>query len=436
VWNGMVDRSPALIVRPANSEDVALTIALAREEHVPLSVRGGGHSAAGFGTCDGGVVLDLSTMRTVRVDAPARVARVGGGSLWADVDAATQERGLAVTGGLVTHTGVGGLTLGGGMGHLMRRFGLTCDNLTGAELITADGDVVLVDETEHPDLLWALRGGGGNFGVATTFEFRLHEVGPTILSGAVIFPMTDAAAVLAFYRDWTETVTDAMTTVVALRAAPPAPFIPAEIHGEPILAVVVCWSGDRQEGERALEPLRRFNRPLVDRIAPRPYLEHQSMFDASAPHGRQNYKRNVNLAGLSDGAIEVLVEAAMRRTSPLSMTLIFQLGGAVGRLREEATAYSDRRAAFNVDINAQWTDQDDPRAEEHIQWVRDVHTALGPLSTGGAYVNFLMGDEGRRQLRSTYGDAKYQRLVELKRRYDPDNVFRLNQNIQPDNAAV
>lgn len=431
VWNGMIDRHPAVIVRCKSAADVAAATALAREHDLPLAVRGGGHSAAGFGVCERGVVVDLSGMRRVEVDAGSRTATVGGGATWADVDGATQAVGLAVTGGLVTHTGVGGLTLGGGLGHLMRRCGLTCDNLIRAEVVTASGATLVAGDHEHRELLWGLRGGGGNFGVVTRFEFELHQVGPTVLAGPLLYPLARGDDVLRFYRDWAETLPNAMTTVVALRTAPPAPFVPPDLRGEPMVALVVCWCGPLAEGERTLEPLRRSTRPLVDLVAPKPYLEHQSMFDASAPHGRQNYKRNLNLGGLPDEVIDILIERTRRRTSPHSLTLIFQLAGAVAGVDENDSAYSDRAAACNVDINAQWCQPHDPTADEHQRWVREFHSALEPFATGGAYVNFLMGDEGQDQVRSIYGAAKYERLVALKRHYDPENVFRLNQNIRP-----
>ena len=431
VWNGLIDRHPAVIVRCASSTDVAAAIAFAREHELPLAVRGGGHSAAGFGVCDGGVVVDLSAMRAVDVDPVGKIATVGGGATWADVDASTQAHNLAVTGGLVTHTGVGGLTLGGGLGNLMRRCGLTCDNVVGMDLVTADGRTVSVGENDHPELLWGLKGGGGNFGVVTRFTYRLHMIGPTVVAGAILYPLAAGRDVLRFYRDWAVTLPDEMTTVVALRSAPASPHIPAQWHGVPVVAVAVCWSGDVGAGDRVLEPLRRFRRPLADGIRPKPYVEHQAMFDASAPHGRRNYKRNTNVIGLTDDLIDVLLEYTERKLSPLSMTLIFQLGGAVSRMAEDSTAYSDRAAAYNIDINAQWLHGDDPLASQYIQWVRDFNTALGAFSSGGAYVNFLMGDEGEHRTRSTYGRAHHDRLVALKRVYDPDNVFRLNHNIDP-----
>jgi FAD/FMN-containing dehydrogenase len=430
VWNGIIDRYPALVVRCGDAAAVAAAIRFARDHGLPLAVRGGGHSAPGFGVCDGGVVADLSPMRSVVVDPSARQAWVGGGALWADVDGQTQTHGLAVTGGLVTHTGVGGLALGGGIGHLMRRCGLTCDNLTAADLVTADGELIHVGERAHEDLLWGLRGGGGNFGVVTRFRFRLHPVGPTVLAGAVLYPLDKGVEILRRYREWVADVPDDLTTVVALRSAPQAPFVPPEFHGEPVVAVAVCWSGPLDEGEKVVSLLRSFPGQIADAITYKPYLEHQHAFDASAPHGRHHYKKNANLPALSDQAIDTLIECAQARTSAWSVTLIFQLGGAVGRVAEDGTAYSDRAAAFNVDIDAQW-DRDDARSEDHIAWVRNCHKALLPFTTGGSYVNFLMGDEGADRVRLVYGHDKYERLVTLKHRYDPGNVFQLNQNIAP-----
>lgn len=430
VWNGMINRYPAAIARCADTRDVAATIALAREQGVPLAVRGGGHSVPGFGVCDGGVVLDLSPLKSIEVDQVARRVRVGAGTNWGELDRATQSFGLAVTGGLVTTTGVGGLTLGGGIGHLMRRCGLTCDNLVGAELVTADGAVIQVNEEENPELLWGLRGGGGNFGVVTRFDFALHEVGPAVVAGAIFFPMAEARAFLRFYREWQTTLPDAMTTILVLRIAPVAPFLPPGVHGEPVIAMTACWSGRLDEGERLLEPVRRFSRPLADLVARKPYVEHQSMFDASAPPGMQNYLKSGNLSGLPDVAIDVVVEQASRMTSPQSVTQIYQLGGAVSRVPEHATAYSDRGAAFNWVIAAQWTDPQDPKTPEHIRWTREYHEALRSCTTGGVYVNFLM-NEGQDRVRAAYGDAKYARLLALKQGYDPDNVLRFNQNISP-----
>jgi len=430
VWNGVVDRYPAAIVRAAGAHDVAATVLFSREHGLPLAVRGGGHNAAGFGTCDGGLVVDLGSLNGVDVDPRAGTATAGGGSTWSAVDHATQAHGLAVTGGMVSHTGIGGLTLGGGIGNLMRRCGLTCDNLAGAELVTAGGSTIDVNDEDHADLLWALRGGGGNFGVVTRFTYRLHAIGPTVLAGMLVHPIAYGAEVLRFYRDWADSLPDEMTTVVALRTAPPSPHLPAEIHGRPIVAIAVCWSGALDEGDAVLEPLRRFRRPAADLITRKPYVDHQKMFDPSAPFGRGNYKRHANLGGLSDEVIDVLVDHTARVTSPHSITLIFHLGGQVARIHEDATAYSDRGARFNVDVNAQWLEPRDPNAERHVRWAQDLHAELKPFASRQAYVNFLT-DEGPERLRLAYGEAKYGRLAALKQTYDPDNVLRINQNIAP-----
>lgn len=311
------------------------------------------------------------------------------------------------------------------------RHGLACDNVVAADLINAAGERVTVTEETTPELMWGLRGGGGNFGVVPTFEYRLHSIGPEVLAGALVYPLADGPEVLPFYRDWSPALPDEVTTVVALRSAPPSPHLPVEIHGQPVVMIAVCAVGRIEDGQRALEPLLRFKPPVVDLVEAKPYVKQQAMFDPSAPHGRQNYKRNANLAELSDAAIEVLLDATAARTSPHSMTLLFQLGGQVSRIGEDATAYSDRAASYNVDINAQWLTADDPRAPEHVEWVRHTHSRLQPLSSGGAYVNFLQGDELGDAARSAYGAAKYERLAALKRRHDPSNLFRLNHNIRP-----
>ena len=435
VWNGMIDRYPQLIARCVRPADVAAALAFARDEGLPLAVRGGGHSGAGFGVCDSGVVIDLSKMRHVQVDPRTHRARVGGGATWADVDAAGQVHGLAVTGGLVTHTGVGGLTLGGGLGYLMRRDGLACDNLVSADLVDASGRRVTATDDSTPELIWGLRGGGGNFGVVTTFEYRLHEVGPQVYAGALAYRLVDGYEVLRFYRAWSAELPDDIATVIALRSAPAVPHLPVEVHGRPVVMIAACALGRVEDGRRALEPLRRFKEPVADLVEVKPYIQQQAMFNPSAPHGRQNYKRNANLADLSDGAIEVLLHATETKTDPNSLILLFQLGGQVARIPEQATAYSDRAAGYNVDINAQWLSADDPRASEHVEWVRRTHARIQPFSTGGAYVNFLNGDERADAVRAAYGAAKYDRLAALKRQYDSTNLFRMNHNISPDPAG-
>jgi FAD/FMN-containing dehydrogenase len=429
VWNGAIDRRPALIARCTSAADVAAALRHARERDLPVAVRGGGHGVAGLSVCDDGVVIDLSPMKRIVVDPEAGTARAGGGVLWGELDAATQAHGLATVGGIVTHTGIAGLTLGGGIGWLMRRYGATVDNLLGAEMVTVEGEVVRAGEQERPDLFWGLRGGGGNFGIVTSFEYRLHPVGPTVLAGPIFHALEDAPDVLRFYRDFVAEAPDELTTIVHLRQAPPLPFLPVELHGRPIVAVSVCYAGPVEDGEAALRPLRRFGWPLLDAVAPRPYVDLQGMLDASAPHGWHCHWKSWEVPPLEDGAIGALVEQAASITSPRSYVIVFQLGGAVARVDEHATAYSQRNAAHNANVNAVWL-PDDPDPARHVRWARETYAALEPFATGRTYLNFL-ADEGQERVRAAYGAGKYERLAALKRRYDPDNVLRLNQNVEP-----
>jgi FAD/FMN-containing dehydrogenase len=436
VWNGAIDRRPALIARCSGVPDVAAALRHAREHDLLVAVRGGGHGVAGQAVCDDGIVIDLSAMRGVEVDPAGRTARAQGGVLWGELDGATQEHGLATVGGIVTHTGIAGLTLGGGIGWLMRRHGATVDNLLSAEVVTADGAVLRASADEHPELFWGLRGGGGNFGIATSFEYRLHEVGPMVLSGPLFSALEEGPEVLRFYRELIAEAPDELTTIVNLRRAPALPFVPAELHGRPVVAAIVCYAGAVQRGEEVLAPLRGFGRPLLDAIAPRPYVELQELFNPGVPHGWHYYWKSWELPPLSDGAIDTLVEHAARITSPGSYVIVFQLGGAIARVGEHETAYGQRDAAHNVNINAVWL-PDDPAGDEHVRWARECYSALEPHATGRAYVNFL-ADEGQQRVRAAYGEERYARLVALKRAHDPDNVFRLNQNIDPrglDSAA-
>jgi FAD/FMN-containing dehydrogenase len=428
VWNGAIDRRPALIARCTGTADVAAALRLGRERGLPIAVRGGGHSIAGLSVNDDGLVIDLSPMRAIEVDPQAHTARAGGGVLWGELDVATQEHGLATVGGIVTHTGIAGLTLGGGIGWLMRRHGATVDNLLGAEVVTVDGDVVRADPYENPDLFWGLRGGGGNFGVVTSFEYRLHEVGPTVLGGPIFFALEDGPEVLRFYRDFIDAAPDELTTILNLRPAPPLPFLPEDMHGQPVVTVAVCYAGDIDCGEALLAPLRRCATPLVDAVAPRPYTDLQRIFDPSVPHGWHYHWRSWELPPLTDAAIDALLEQAARITSPRSYIIVFQLGGAVARSPHD-TAFSQRDAAHDVNINAVWL-EGDPEADRHVQWVRDTYRALEPHSPGRVYVNFLE-DEGQDRVRAAYGPANHDRLRALKRRYDPGNLLRGNQNISP-----
>jgi FAD/FMN-containing dehydrogenase len=429
VWNGAIDRRPAVIACCTSAEDVSAAVRKARERDLRVAVRGGGHGIAGHAVCDGGLVVDLSPMREIAVDPQARTARAGGGVLWGELDAATQQHGLATVGGIVTHTGIAGLTLGGGIGWLMRRHGATVDNLLAAEVVTAGGEAVRASEREHPDLFWALRGGGGNFGIVTSFEYRLHPVGPAVLAGPVYHALEDAPDVLRFYRDFVADAPDELTTIINLRQAPPLAFLPEHVHGRPVLAVAVCYAGPIDHGKEVVRPLRAFGRPLVDAIAPRPYVEVQQLFNPTVPHGWHYYWRSWEVPPLGDAAIDTLVEQTARITSPRSYVIVFGLGGAVARVAEQDTAYPQRDAAHNVNINAVWL-PDDPDPDRHVRWARECFDALGRVAAGRAYVNFL-GDEGQERVKAAYGAAKYARLVDVKRRYDPENVFRLNQNIDP-----
>ena len=426
IWNGSFDKRPAVIARCRSTADVVSVINLARERGLLLAVRGGGHSIPGLSACDDGVMLDLSLMREVSVDPATRTARVQPGATWAEFDAATQAHGLASTGGLISHTGVAGLTLGGGIGWLMRKYGLACDNLSAAEVVTAAGEVVRTGSAERPELLWGLRGGGGNFGVVTSFEFRLHPVG-TVMGGLLAVPLERGGELFRTFRAWAAEVSDEFTTIAAVITAPPAPFVPPELVGTKIAAVVGCWCGDTDAGQAVLEPLRRLG-PAVDAFGPMPYTVVQSMLDEGARPGRRNYVRSGYLADLSDGLIDVVLDHGAKMPSPFSQIHFYQLGGAVARVREHDTAFSHRRAAYAFNVNSTWVDPSEDEIHETAN--RELATAIAPFSTGGVYVNFL-GEEGGARIRAAYGDAKYERLTRLKGVFDPQNLFRMNQNIPP-----
>jgi FAD/FMN-containing dehydrogenase len=420
VWNGAIDRRPEVIARCTSPSDVATAVRMARERGLPLAVRGGGHGVGGLSVCDGGLVADLAPLKAIAVDPRTRTARAGAGVLWGELDAATQEHGFATVGGIVTHTGIAGLTLGGGIGWLMRRHGATVDNLLDADLVTVDGEQIRA--TDDPELFWGLRGGGGNFGIVTSFEYRLHEVG-TVVAGPLYFALEDAPEVLRGYRDFAAGAPDELTTILNLRPAPPLPLVPEHLHGRPVLTIGVCHTGS----EAALAPLRALGRPLLNAVAPRPYTELQRMFDPTVPHGWHYHWRTCELPPLTDGAIDALCEQAARITSPRSYIIVFQLGGEMSRHHD--TAFVQREAAHNVNINAVWL-PGDPEAERHRRWADEAYAALAPHSGGRAYVNFL-ADAPQARVRAAYGERTYARLAELKRRYDPDNVLRLNQNVEP-----
>jgi len=429
IWNGAIDRRPACVARCTGVADVVAAVRFARERDLLVAVRSGGHGVGGHALCDGGLVIDLSPMKGIRVDPAARTARAEAGVLWGELDRETQLHGLATVGGIVTHTGVAGLTLGGGIGWLMRKHGATVDNLLSVDVVTAEGELLTASGDENPDLFWGIRGGGSNLGIVTSFEYRLHPVGPIVLAGPIFHPLEDGREVLAFYRELVATVPDELTTIFELSVAPPLPFLPEDVHGKPIVMVGACYAGALEDGIEVVRPLKQFGRPIVDLLEPKPYTALQSMFDPLVPHGWHRYWKSVELPPLTDDAIDTLVEHSSAPTSPKSYTIVFQLGGALARVAEDETAFSQRDAAHNANINAVWT-EDDPDGERHVAWARDFFSAMQPHAGGRVYLNFL-GDEGAERVRQAYGDRQYERLVELKRAYDPTNFFRLNQNIEP-----
>ena len=432
IWNGAIDRHPAGIARCTGVADVIAAVRFARDHDLEIAVRGGGHNVAGTAVCDDGVVIDLSPMRAVWVDPDGRTAWVQGGALWGDVDHETQVHGLATTGGIIGHTGVAGLTLGGGIGFLMRKHGLTVDNLLAAEVVTAEGRIVRASADEHPDLFWALRGGGGNFGVITSFQFSLHPVGPTVMAGPVFWAADDTADVLRFYRDFATDAPDELGTVVRLGTIPPLPDIPEDLHRRPAIAVACCYAGTVKDGARAVQDLRRFATPLVDLLAPSPYAAFQGALDDTVLHGWHYYWKAANLAGLSDDAIDVIADHAYAAGSPRSYAAMFHMGGAVARVPHHATAYAARDVAHNIIIDAVWLPEESgERAAAETAWARRFLAALQPHRAGGVYVNFLDRDDDTSRVREAYGDQIYRRLAEVKATYDPDNALHHNKNIQP-----
>jgi FAD/FMN-containing dehydrogenase len=431
VWNGVVDRRPRLIARCCGTADVAAAVRFARERDLEIAVRGGGHNVAGTAVCDGGIVIDLSAMRAVSVNPVDRTCLVQGGALWGDVDHETQAHGLATTGGIVSHTGVGGLSLGGGIGWLMRRHGLAVDNLVEAEVVTAEGEIVRASAGDHPDLFWALRGGGGNFGVVSAFRFALHRVGPTVVAGPVFWAAEDTINVLRFYREFLTDAPDELGTIIRLGTVPPLPVVDKDLHFRQAIAVVTCYAGPIEDGEGAVRALRQFGTPLVDLIGPTSYVDHQCGIDGTVPHGWHYYWKGTNLAVLSDEAIDVVAEHAYETTSPRSYAAIFHMGGAVARAPREATAYPGRDVQHTMSIDAVWLPEHDEavRAAE-TAWARSFFAALQPHHAG-VYVNFLDSDDDTSRVREAYGDDTYRRLAVVKATYDPENVFHHNMNIRP-----
>ncbi|WP_156727954.1 FAD-binding oxidoreductase [Streptomyces apocyni] len=427
LWNGSIDKHPALIARCAGVADVLAAVRYAKARGLLVAVRGGGHSFPGLSVCDAGLVIDLSLMKGVRVDPEARTVRVQAGTLLGELDRETQEFGLAVPAGIVTHTGVAGLTLGGGMGWLMRKYGLAIDQLLSVDVITADGHFVKASAAENADLFWGMRGGGGNFGIVTEFEFRLNPLGPIVLAGPILWPMSQAPELLHFYRDWVAEAPDELMTIVVHRKAPAVSYVPTDLHGRPIVSVVCCYAGPVEDGERVVRPLKEFGSPVLDLCVPKPFVAHQSMFDPSFPHGWWYYNRACDVAQLTDEIIDITVDHATRIRSPLTSFPIWHLGGATARVADDETVYSGRTSGFAFNVTAATETAEGFEEEKH--WVRSFSSALAPFQTG-VYVNFLM-EEGQARVRQAYGAEKYDRLTALKRKYDPDNFFRMNQNIPP-----
>ena len=432
IWNGAIDRHPALIARCAGADDVACAVRFARERDLLVSVRGGGHAVAGHAVCDGGLMIDLSLMKSVRVDPEARTARAAGGVLWGELDRATQRFGLATTGGIISHTGIAGLTLGGGLGHLMRKHGLTVDNLRAVDLVTAEGERLRVDAESEPELFWGLRGGGGNFGIATAFEYQLHRVGPMVLGGPIFWPLADAREVLRFVRDFAPEAPDELGITIAARLAPPMPFLPADQYGKPVVILLPVWAGDIAAGQRTIEPLRSLGTPLAEVVRPVPYLAIQSMLDAGASHGMHYYWKSHRLPELSDEVIDVIVSRVESIASPFSQVSGWAVGGAVSRADPDATAVGEREVGFELNIVAAWPPPD-PNGPGHTAWVREGWEDLRPHSVG-VYANFL-SDEGAMGVEAAYG-GRLARLTSLKDSYDPTNFFRMNANIRPSDGGT
>ncbi len=427
VWNGIADRRPAIVARCTRVEDVVAALRFAREHDLVIAVRGGGHSVAGFSTCDGGVVIDLSGMRNVHVDPDRRTARVDGGALLEQLDDAAQKFGLACPVGVVGHTGVGGLTLGGGMGRMQRTHGFTIDNLLSVDVVTAQGELLHVSDKENADLFWGIRGAGANFGIATSFEFRLHPIGPMVTQGGVIYPAERAREVAALFRELARSAPERMSLTIGFAKAGGEPPFAPEMAGKPIVVIGSTHFGDEREGEGDLRRLRRESEPLVDTFARRTYLSVQKVYDEEMAWGKRFYMKGGFMNELSDKATDVCVEQVAASPGDCSIGLWTQ-GGAISNVAEDATAFMGRRAAFWFDIQALWLEP--ARDSAHIAWARSAMAALKPFTTAGHYVNDVV-ESGEDVVRAIYGDAKYQRLQGLKRAYDPENVFRLNQNIRP-----
>ena len=427
IWNAMIDKRPAIIARCATTSDVVSGVNFARDSGLLLAVRGGGHNITGNAMCDDGIVIDLSRMKAALVDPVLRRVTIEGGATLADLDAATQAHGLATPVGINSTTGIAGLTLGGGFGWLSRKYGMTVDNLLSAEVVTAAGEIVRASATEHSDLFWALRGGGGNFGVVTRFEFQLHPVGPDLLSGLIVYPISEAKAVLQQYREFIAKAPDELSVWTVLRQAPPLPFLPSEVHGRGVVVLALLYAGDPKQGEPLIAPLRKFGTPLGEHVGVQPYVAWQRAFDPLLSAGARNYWKSHNFTVLKDELFDAVIKYAGKLPSPQCEIFFGAIGGATTRQSQDFAAYAHRDAKFVMNVHGRWQDPaDDKRC---IDWARSFFKASRPFAGNGVYVNFLTADEGDR-VRSAYG-SNYDRLAQVKRRYDPSNLFRMNQNIAP-----
>jgi FAD/FMN-containing dehydrogenase len=426
LWNGMIDRKPALIARCSGTSDVIASVNFARENNLLVSVRGAGHNIAGTASSDGGMMIDLSQMKGIRVDPEAKVAFANPGATLHNLDHETQAFGLAVPTGINSTTGISGLTLGGGFGWLSRSLGLTADNLIAADVVTADGKLVHASSNGTSDLLWGLRGGGGNFGIVTSFRYRLHQVGPQLLCGLIVHPFNDAKKVFKYYLDFIDKTPEQLTCWVVLRKAPPLPFLPADVHGKEIFIMAFVYNGDIKEGEKILEPLRKFGNPIAENLGPVPYEAFQQAFDPLLTPGARNYWKSHNFYKISDEVLDIIIKYASQLPTPMSEIFVGNLGGAVNRVKKDATAYPHRDIKFFMNVHTRWEDKN--LDDKCIEWARKFSDETGKFATGGVYVNFI--SEGENRVNSAFG-SNYEKLARLKKKYDPDNFFKINQNIKP-----
>jgi FAD/FMN-containing dehydrogenase len=429
LWNGMIDRRPAMVVRPTGTADVVECVNFVRKHGIMLSIRGAGHNIAGTAIADGGLALDMSKMRGVFVDSKSRRAQAQAGCVLGDVDRETQLHGLVTALGFVSETGIAGLTLGGGFGYLTRRFGWTVDNLLEVEMVTADSRVLRANESDHPDLFWAVRGGGGNFGVVTSFTYRLHPLGPKIVGGIIAWPADRAKEVLELYREATMSAPRELTLVLAMRFAPSAAFVPSEWHGKPIIAFIACHSGTTDQATEDLKRIREFGGAIFDMVVEKNYTAQQSMLDTTQPRGNHYYWKSEFYPGLPDRALDIIRERGAQETSSLSQMVLFHVEGAIGERKADDGAVGNRDAAYVMVVVNGWH-PDDPDGKRHIAWVRSTWDQLRPFSTGGVYINFQTADEGEERIRASYGQ-NFNRLAQIKAKYDPHNLFRVNRNVSP-----